>query len=1033
MKSIIKKCLLLFLLLYSFTTTKAQNSPSSDKNYILIRTPQIAVSDISGLSSWQCTQTIDYLDEWGRKQQTVQKGITSLGEDLATYQEYDAAGNPDKSWLPAKVTGNMGKFVPLASLKSNSSTTYGGDKYAYSLNVYENSPLKRIVEKYAPGTLWVGDPTGCSYTYTVLPSASVCHYTATGGSCDTIVNVKLSGMYAAGELLVESETDEDYNIMKVYTDKEGRRVMEEKSGHCTYYVYDDRSRLRAVLPPQLSESLTTSGSTWSNASSNLLRQYAYLYTYDGQNRCSHKRLPGTSWTFLYYDKSGQLILSQDGNRRKNGECTFTIPDANGRTVLSGICKNTCPVSSNPLQGSIVRAVRNNQTDTNKGYTISGITLASPVVQFVSYYDDYNFMGKNNVPASTSSLLSYESVLGYGTRYTGNPTGFQTGEMVRLTDGSYLYRTMYYDERGRLIQSHSTNHLGGGERTWYACDFTGEIIKSRHIHTAAGKTSRTEVCDYSYDHGGRLTAVYHQLGSNARIQLLSCTYDELGRMSGRKVHGLSSSSLSYMYNIRDWLLKIEGGLFKETLYYTGNEPYRNLFSNYSNKGNICGMTWQSGGESVLHGYEFFYDSLDRLTIAQYSEGTNTKLDQNVDRYTEQVTDYDKNGNILGLKRYGQTGAAAYGLIDNLTFALNGNQLKSVNDAVAASAYNGGFEFKDGVKQANEYVYDANGNLTKDLNKGITGISYNCLNLPSAVTFSDGSTITYTYAADGTKLKTVHKIGSTTTTTDYCGNVVYENGVQKLLLTDEGYVTLSDGKYHYYLKDHQGNNRVVISQSGAVEETNHYYPFGGVFASTGNAQPYKYNGKEYDSKKGLNWYDYGARHYNAALGRFTTVDPLAEMEYSASSYTYCLNNPIKYIDPTGCLASTHTDSLGGVVAVFNDGDLGVYKHNTDFEGTKQELAENYSSTNTAAGGDRMGETYEWDSFVKPDTKEAYGQIDFDSFEASRMVFTRFRFLSALKMKPLELAIYALNANNGEYFDIKHGDPYKGSQFGKGKYVS
>ena len=238
----------------------------------------------------------------------------------------------------------------------------------------------------------------------------------------------------------------------------------------------------------------------------------------------------------------------------------------------------------------------------------------------------------------------------------------------------------------------------------------------------------------------------------------------------------------------------------------------------------------------------------------------------------------------------------GLI-NITFMLAGNHSTRVDDAVTASAYNGGFEFKDGVKQANEYAYDANGNLTKDLNKGITDIQYNCLNLPSVVTFSDGSTITYTYAADGTKLKTVHKIGGTTTTTDYCGNVIYENGVQKLLLTEEGYVTLSDSKYHYYLKDHQGNNRVVINQSGTVEETNHYYPFGGVFASTGNAQPYKYNGKELDTKKGLNWYDYGARHYDAALGRFTTVDPLAEKHYSINSYAYCGNNPINRIDPDG----------------------------------------------------------------------------------------------------------------------------------------
>ena len=173
----------------------------------------------------------------------------------------------------------------------------------------------------------------------------------------------------------------------------------------------------------------------------------------------------------------------------------------------------------------------------------------------------------------------------------------------------------------------------------------------------------------------------------------------------------------------------------------------------------------------------------------------------------------------------------------------------------------------------------------------------LDLPSVVTFSDGSTITYTYTADGTKLRTVHKIGNTTTTTDYCGNVIYENGTQKLLLTEEGYVNLTGTQqYHYYLKDHQGNNRVVINQGGTVEETNHYYPFGGLFAST-NTQPYKYNGKELDTKKGLNWYDYGARHYDPVLGRFTTVDPLAEKYYLVSTYSYCLGNPIKFIDSDG----------------------------------------------------------------------------------------------------------------------------------------
>ena len=897
MKSSLIKYLLVLLSLYSSSTIKAQNLPSPHKNYILTYTPQIAVSNISDISTWQCLQTIDYFDEWGRKQQTVQKGITPQGEDLATYHEYDTAGNPYKNWLPTTITGNAGKFVPLDNLKSNSNNTYDGDKYAYSLDVYEESPLKRIIEKYAPGEYWVGDPTGCSYTYTILPSTSICHYMAYDGSCDTIVNIKLSGMYAIGELLVESKVDEDSDTTKVYTDKEGRCIMEEKNGLCTYYVYDDRSRLRAVLPPQLSAALTTAESTWNNASSKLLRQYAYLYTYDGENRCSHKRSPSTSWLYCYYDKSGKLILSQDGNQRKNGECTFTIPDTNGRVVLTGVCRNTCPAFSNPLKNIIVRAIRNNQTNVTKGYGISGFTLISPVIQFIRYYDDYDFMGKNNIPTSVERMLSYEVASGYGTRYTGNPIGFQTGEIIQLTDESYIYRVMYYDERGRLIQKHSTNHMGGSEHIWYNRNFTGKVIKNKSVRTATGKNSLTEIYDYYFDHSGRLTDVYHQLDNNVRIKLLSYTYDELGRMVNRKVHNLSSSSLNYRYNIRNWLLKIDGELFKETLYYNGNEPYNNPFSNYSNKGNICGMTWQSGNEKKLRGYEFFYDRQDRLTTAKYAEGTNTKMDLNSNRYTEQVTGYDKNGNILALQRYGQTGASSYGLIDNLTFTLNGNQLNRVDDAVTSSAYNNGFEFKDAVKQANEYAYDANGNLTKDLNKNISNIQYNCLNLPSKATFTDGSTIEYTYAADGTKLRTKHVINGTTTTTDYCGNVIYENGVQKLLLTEAGYLTLADSKYHYYLQDHQGNNRVVIDQNGTVEETNHYYPFGGVFANSTSVQPYKYNGKELDTKKGLNWYDYGARHYDAAIGRFATVDPMGEKYYPWSPYTYCLDNPIKYVDNDG----------------------------------------------------------------------------------------------------------------------------------------
>ena len=231
--------------------------------------------------------------------------------------------------------------------------------------------------------------------------------------------------------------------------------------------------------------------------------------------------------------------------------------------------------------------------------------------------------------------------------------------------------------------------------------------------------------------------------------------------------------------------------------------------------------------------------------------------------------------------------------NLVYS--GNQLQSVRDNATHAVYGNGTEFKDGANQTVEYTYDKNGNLTKDLNKKISNIEYNCLNLISRILFEDGSTITYDYGADGTKLCVMRVTGGVTTTTDYCGNVIYENGSDKTLLTEGGYVSLGDGKYHFYLQDHQGNNRLVADQDGTVEEVNHYYPFGGLFSSASSVQPYKYNGKELDRRG--DWYDYGARQYDAAIGRWNTVDLMAEKYYSVSPYTYCVNNPIKYIDPNG----------------------------------------------------------------------------------------------------------------------------------------
>ena len=644
------------------------------------------------------------------------------------------------------------------------------------------------------------------------------------------------------------------------------RQMKGSETHDTYYVYDDKSNLCFVLQPMYQSSAN-------------LDLYAFQYKYDGRNRCIWKKLPGAGYMEMVYDNADRLVFSQDGNQRAltSGNWTYYKYDGLNRLTEQGTC-------------------------TNK------VTTSGTNVLVQHFYDSYAFRSQagfnnSNFPDDAS----------------GNGKGALTASVATVLGSSNkIYTAYYYDIKGRVAKTVQSNLLGGYDVTATIYTFTDKPATVTHTHTASGKPTRTEMYTYSYNHADRLLKVEHTLGGT-KITLADYAYDNLGRLQSKSLHGSATNKLTYAYNVRGWLTGISGSKFTQNLYYNNG----NGTAKYN--GSISSMTWKAGNESTVRGYKFTYDGLDRMLNATYGETAD--ISTNANRFSENVTGYDKNGNIKTLQRYGQTAASGYGLIDNLTFTLGGNQLTRVDDAVATSAYNNGFEFKDGVKQANEYNYDSNGNLTKDLNKGITNISYNCLNLPSVVTFSDGSTITYTYAADGTKLKTVHKTGSTTTTTDYCGNVVYENGVQKLLLTDEGYVTLSDNKYHYYLKDHQGNNRVVINQSGTVEETNHYYPFGGVFASAGNVQPYKYNGKELDAKKGLNWYDYGARHYDAVLGRFTTNDRFAEKYYSMSPYQYGANSPVGNIDVNGdsIRVYTETQSFGHTwISVGEGSNMTVYSY-------------------------------------------------------------------------------------------------------------
>lgn len=890
--------------------TGSQEAPlaltSLGKNYVYIITPTIPLSSTSNITLDHSIQEITYYDGLGRIEQTIQRGASPKKEDIVSFQEYDRSGRESILWNPVSI-GGSGKAYNKNEIVFQSSNLFK-DTCSYSKPIYKASPLNRVVEQYGPGNDWhennrrvkIANLTNVAGVDTL----NFIHYKVTDIS-DTVFQVNSIRNYETAQLSVDRIENEDGSALLEFKNKLGQLVLTRKIYHnkankelCdTYYIYDDFGNQRVVLPPMASIAMKT-GSFTSDTNA-LLRDYAYLYQYDDRNRCIAKKSPGCDWVFYVYDKGDRLIFSQDGNQRKRNEneWSFNIPDAFGRNCISGVCTVVLASFSSPLKSIVVKAEWNASKGAYKGYSLSGIILTDPKAMLVNYYDDYSFLGIDGIPAPTDSRVKYdidaEQNEGFGKRYAKSSKGLLTGTLTAIMDDSsnpvYLHSVMYYDNRGRLIQSKAANHLlDGMEKECMAYDFVGNLTKRKHIHSAAGKVAQTETYTYAYDHVGRLLTTKHEY-KNLITTLVDNEYDELGRLKANKRNGKALLKTEYTYNIRSWMKSISGSLFHQTLYY--NDKRSNLTNVSRYDGNISGIDWGVTNDKE-RGYDFSYDALSRLTNAAYLEG-NVRSDKFSTSYS-----YDKHGNMLFLARYGNIGTTTYGMIDSLSLTYQGNQLMKVEDKGANPSLSMSMDFKDGVHEIVEYSYDQNGNQVEDLNKGISKIEYNYLNLPKQVTFSgvNNPVNKYVYSAGGKKLAVIHK-SSTEKRTDYVGNMIYENGSLKRVLVNGGYI--ENGVYHFYFQDHLGNNRVVANADGTVVQSSHYYPYGMSFAegTSADKQPYKYNSKELNTENGINLYDYEARQMDVVAGRFTSIDPMAEKYYSISPYVYVANNPMKYIDPTG----------------------------------------------------------------------------------------------------------------------------------------
>ena len=637
----------------------------------------------------------------------------------------------------------------------------------------------------------------------------------------------------------------------------------------------------------------------------------YFYRYDAKGQLIAKKLPGAEWIYYVYDKGGRLIYSQDGNQRLRGEWSFALSDRQGRPCLTGTKEMVLSPFTDPL-GDVQVFVQRNDPSTDMrdyGYLPVHFDLSDADILTVSWYDDYAFLGNmDGIPSAASQTsptrFDVMAITDCGDeQYEYGGVGRMTGRLEKVlgeTDGNqYLWSVLYYDDHGRVVQESHATHRGGWQRTNTGYDFTGHPLSARIIHHDPTAGDMTERYTYGYDAWGRPLMVTHRLENLSPVVLHSYAYDAVGRLESDSRNGDEDLRTNYTYNVRSWLTDIKvggnaqqgtlGETFMQKLYYQTLRPV-NPQQGVQWSGNVSAMDWMAGSDGVGRRYDFAYDGLSRLTGAGYADDGAGQSDYS------RGYGYDRNGNVTLLATATDTTQVSY----------SGNHLT------------------DG----SNYAYDANGNLTKDLGRGIVQISYNLLNLPSNVAPGLGGgphgviygvdIRDYLYTASGVKLQSkamlplnLPGMPDVRERTDYVGNLIYDRTSLQKVLFDGGYVDMSGDspEYRFFVADHLGNNRLVADASGAIVQTNHYDPYGeslpdGAAVDSGN--PYKYSGKEYDDKALA--YDFGARHYTSSIPRWTTMDPLAEKYYSISPYAYCAGNPMTVVDPNG-LDTLYARTFGG----------------------------------------------------------------------------------------------------------------------------
>ncbi|OQP38761.1 hypothetical protein A4H97_18765 [Niastella yeongjuensis] len=821
-------------------------------------------------------QTTSYSDGLGRPLQTVIKQGSLISgaspTDLVNMKVYDEYGREVRSFLPYASTDTKGviKFGPFEqqqlfynSNNANSPISGQGETFFYGKTEYEPSPLNRVDRAYAPGNSWVNQGKGIQVKYLNNTGADEVRIWNVSDVNNDFGTYSSPGNYPAATLFKTITIDEHNNQVIEFKTKEGLVVLKKVqvktttfdngsgSGHgdwlCTYYLYDDYNQLRAVVQPAGVDWLRQNG--W-GLTSEILKEQVFRYEYDQRNRMIMKKVPGAEPVQMVYDARDRLVMTQDAKMKMAAQMQWLVTkyDDINRPVATYLITDP----ANYLDAAWHR------TQASASISYPNVSVYSNQLLTEIHYDNYD--GIPTGLAGTLNASGYPTYLDAAASEFPDPLtparsvlGLVTWTRTKvLGENTYISSCSIYDDKKRVIQVQSLNYTNALDIITSQYNFSGQLLRSHIKHQKGGTNPQTYdvATKNNYDNLGRLASVENNLNSGGWKKVVEITYDAIGQMKTKKLspdfNGLGLEKMEYDYNIQGWMLGANRKYAKETNnidHYFGfdlgyDKQTVGTLGSYGQpqfNGNITGTVWKSKGDGEIRKYDYSYDPANRITGAdfnQYSSGFNKTA--GVDFTVSNLT-YDLNGNILTQKQMGLKGGSSAS-IDQLKYNYYdySNRLKNVLDSGNDPQTMLG-DFRSSQKyiaelgggktnQAVDYDQDENGNLKYDQNKDIESITYNHLNLPQTITIEGNKgSIEYVYDAAGTKLKkVVHETGKQDKTTLYLFGI-YEDEVLQFLPMEEGRIrpmrdtngAVTSFTYDYFVKDHLGNVRMVLTEEQKVD--------------------------------------------------------------------------------------------------------------------------------------------------------------------------------------------------------------------------